>query len=296
MLAPDIVGFSIGASEIARKQRPGQFIIVRLREGGERIPLTIVDADSVTGSIDLVVQGVGKTTRELNDRCVGDAILDIAGPLGRPSKIGSSGHICCVAGGIGAAVMLPIAKAARAAGARVTVVQGARTRCLIVLEPELRAVADQYQVATDDGSCGRRGVVTDVLTEVLADDPSIERVIAAGPVAMMQAVCQTTRDRDLPTVVSLNPIMIDGTGMCGGCRVTVGGVLRFACIDGPEFDGHQVDFGELMARLTAFHDQEQVAQALAAPSPNVDCYGSKNHSADEDDDADAGSRNATVHI
>jgi ferredoxin--NADP+ reductase len=267
-LAPDIVRFSIEAPHIAKKRRPGQFVIVRLREGGERIPLTIVDADVRAGSVDVVVQGVGKTTCELNTRCVGETILDVAGPLGRPAQIDPGRHVCCVAGGIGAAVILPLAKAMREAGRRVTIIQGARTHDLVILERELRAVADRYHVTTDDGSFGHRGVVSDVLREVVANDPSIDRVVAAGPVAMMRAACQATRQARVPTLVSLNPIMLDGTGMCGGCRVTVGGVLKFACVDGPEFDGHQVDFDELSARLTAFVDQEQAANVSArVPTP-----------------------------
>jgi ferredoxin--NADP+ reductase len=264
-LAPGIVRFWIDAPRIAWKRRAGQFVIVRVHEGGERIPLTIADADPTGGSIALVVQEAGKTTRDLNKLSAGESILDIAGPLGRPTRIDPGRHVCCVAGGVGAAVVLPIAGAVHDAGGRVTVIAGARTRQLVILERELRAIADECRVLTDDGSYGSRGVVTDALEDVLAGrGPRVERVVAAGPVAMMRAVCDATRPLGVPTDVSLNPIMIDGTGMCGGCRVSVGGRVKFACVDGPEFNGHEVNFDELEARLTAFCTLEQVAAGLAA--------------------------------
>jgi ferredoxin/flavodoxin---NADP+ reductase len=262
VLAPDVVRFWIDAPQIARKRRAGQFVIIRLRDEGERIPLTIADANSMVGAIALIVQGVGKTTRELNALETGDAILDVVGPLGRPTHVEPRQNVCCVAGGIGAAVVLPIAREIRQAGGRVIVILGARTRNRVILESEFRAIAGECFVTTDDGSYGRRGLVTDLLREVVATgNPRVERVMAAGPVQMMRAVCEVTRPKGLPTIVSLNPIMIDGTGMCGGCRVSVGGRLKFACVDGPEFDGHQVNFEELGARLSAYHEQENAAAA-----------------------------------
>jgi ferredoxin--NADP+ reductase len=265
VLAPGIVRFRIEAPRIACKRQAGQFVIVRLREGGERIPLTIADADPADGVIVLVVQGVGKTTRELNGLSVGDSIRDVAGPLGRPARVEAARHVLFVAGGVGAAVVLPIARAVRDAGGRPTVIEGARTRALVILEQELSAVAASCFVVTDDGSYGRRGLVTDILDDVIGGcRPAIDRVVAAGPVPMMRAVCEKTRSLCLPTDVSLNPIMIDGTGMCGGCRVSVGGAIRFACLDGPEFNGHDVNFDELEARLTAFCALERHAAAVSA--------------------------------
>jgi ferredoxin--NADP+ reductase len=262
VLAPDVVRFWIDAPRIARKRRAGQFVIVRLGEEGERIPLTIADANPVSGAIALIVQGVGKTTSELNALEVGEAILDVVGPLGRPTRIEPRQDVCCVAGGIGAAVVLPIAREIRQAGGRVIAILGARSRDRLILESEFRTIAHQCSITTDDGSYGRRGLVTDVLSEVLTTgNPPVERVMAAGPVQMMRAVCEVTRPKGLSTIVSLNPIMIDGTGMCGGCRVSVGGRLKFACVDGPEFDGHQVNFEELAARLSAYREQENAAAA-----------------------------------
>jgi ferredoxin--NADP+ reductase len=261
-LAPDVVRFWVDAPPIARKRRPGQFVIIRLGEGGERIPLTIADADPKRGAIALVVQGVGKTTRELNAMEVGDAIQDVAGPLGLPTKIEAGQRVCCVGGGIGTAVVLPIARAVRELNGHVVSILGARTRDLIILEDEVRAVSHTCVVTTDDGSYGQKGLVTDALREAIAKAPEpFDEVVAIGPLPMMRAVCELTRPLGLRTVVSLNPIMVDGTGMCGGCRVTVGGEQKFVCVDGPEFDGHLVDFGELMARLTAYKEQEAVAAA-----------------------------------
>ena len=252
LLAPGIVRFWIEAPRIARKRRAGQFVIVRLREGGERIPLTIADADETRGAIALVVQAVGKTTRELNGLAAGDLILDVAGPLGCPACVDEGRHVVFVAGGVGAAVVLPIARAVHAAGRHVTVLQGARTGSLILLEPELRSASDAYHVTTDDGTCGVQGIVTNVLGDVIrASSPAVDRVVAAGPVPMMRAVCEVTRGIGVRTDVSLNPIMIDGTGMCGGCRVSVAGAIRFACVDGPEFDAPP---GELRRTRGAAHE------------------------------------------
>ncbi len=264
VLAPDVVRFWVDAPHVARKRRPGQFVIIRLAEGGERVPLTIAEADAARGAIALVVQGVGKTTRELNALEPGDAIRDVAGPLGRPTVIVPGQRVCCIGGGIGAAVVLPIARGVREAGGHVVTILGARTRDLVILESEARAQSERCVVTTDDGSYGNRGLVTDALAQLLAGGAVFDEVVAVGPLPMMRAVCEKTRALGIHTVVSLNPVMVDGTGMCGGCRVSVGGQQKFVCVDGPEFDGHQVDFGELMARLTAYREQELVAAARAA--------------------------------
>jgi ferredoxin/flavodoxin---NADP+ reductase len=263
-LASQIVQFWVAAPAVAARSRPGQFVIVRLHERSERIPLTIVDADPSLGAISLIVQGIGKTTMALNAMQEGDRILDIAGPLGRPMSIQPARHVCCVAGGVGAAVVLPIARAFKEAGGRITIVVGARTRDLVVLEDEFRAIADATIVATDDGSYGARGQVTAALRDVIESEPRpFDEVIAAGPVLMMKAVCALTRSAGISTRVSLNPIMVDGTGMCGGCRVTVAEEQKFACVDGPEFDGHDVDFDELAARLGAYRESERLALEYA---------------------------------
>ena len=268
-LAPDVVRFWIDAPVVARKRRPGQFVIIRLKEDGERIPLTIADADPSRGAISLIIQGVGKSTFALNAMEPGQAILDVAGPLGLPTKI-EPNRVCCIGGGIGAAVVYPIACGVKAAGGHVVVILGARTRDLIILEDDLRAVAHEMVVTTDDGSYGVHGLVTDALKNLVANGHTFDEVVAVGPLPMMRAVCDVTRPLNLRTIVSLNPIMIDGTGMCGGCRVTVGGEQKFVCVDGPEFDGLQVDFGELSARLKAYREQEAIAlkryREMTAPS------------------------------
>jgi len=269
VLAPDIVRFWVEAPHIARKRRPGQFVIVRLREGGERIPLTIADADVERGVIALIVQGVGKTTRELNALEPGEAILDVVGPLGQPTRIEPGRSVCAIGGGIGTAVAYPIARGVKAAGGSVTAIVGGRSRALVILEDEMRAVADRLVVTTDDGSYGMKGLVTDALRALLDEGLWFDEVLAIGPLPMMRAVCALTRPLGLKTTVSLNPIMVDGTGMCGGCRVTVGGRPKFVCVDGPEFDGHQVDFDELAARLAAYRDQERVALERCQAPPQV---------------------------
>ena len=262
VLAPDVVRFWVEATPVARKRRPGQFVIIRLTEDGERIPLTIADADPSRGAISLIVQGVGKSTRQLNAMEAGDTILDVAGPLGLPTRIEPGRSVCCIGGGIGTAVVYPIACGVKTAGGRVVAIIGARTRELVILEDDLRRVADQCIVTTDDGSYGTHGLVTDALKRLLESGHVFDEVVAVGPLPMMRAVCETTRPLGVKTIVSLNPIMIDGTGMCGGCRVTVGGEQKFVCVDGPEFDGHQVDFAELSARLRAYREQEAEATAF----------------------------------
>ncbi len=266
VLAPDVVRIWLDAPHVARKRRPGQFVIIRLTDGGERIPLTIAESDPSRGAIALVVQSVGKTTRELNALPPGETILDVAGPLGKPTVIERGQRVCCIGGGIGTAVVLPIARGVRDLGGHVVTILGARTRDLLILEDEARAVSERVVVTTDDGSYGQHGLVTDALGRLLAAGERFDEVVAVGPLPMMRAVCETTRAPGIRTIVSLNPVMVDGTGMCGGCRVSVGGEQKFVCVDGPEFDGHQVDFGELMARLTAYREQELVAAARAARS------------------------------
>lgn len=264
VLAPDVVRFWVDAPDIARKRRPGQFVIVRLYEGGERIPLTIAGADPGRLAISIVVQAVGKTTRALNAMLPGDFIQDVAGPLGRPTRIDRGQRVCCVGGGIGAAVVLPIAEGVRAASGYVMTILGARTRDLVILEEDARRISNACIVTTDDGSYGRKGLVTEALAEAIATaEAPFDEVVAVGPVPMMRAVCELTRPLEIKTIVSLNPIMVDGTGMCGGCRVSVGGEQKFVCVDGPEFDGHQVDFEGLTARLTAYREQERLAAQLA---------------------------------
>ena len=261
VLAPSVVRFWIDAPAVARKRRPGQFVIVRIDERGERIPLTIADADPSRGAIALVVQAVGKSTHKLNALERGAALADVAGPLGQPTHIEPGSSVCCIGGGIGTAVAYPIAAGVRALGGTVAGIVGARTRDLIILEREMRHVASPCIITTDDGSYGAHGLVTDALETLIESGYTFDEVVAVGPLPMMRAVCELTRPLGIKTIVSLNPIMIDGTGMCGGCRVSVGGEQKFVCVDGPEFDGHKVDFGELAARLRAYRDDE--AQALA---------------------------------
>jgi ferredoxin--NADP+ reductase len=247
----------VRAPRVARRQRPGQFVIVRLHDRGERIPLTIAAADARDETITLVVQGVGKTTRELNGLPAGASLRDVAGPLGRPSEIADYGCCVVVGGGVGTAIAWPVARALKAAGNRVVAIVGARTRELLLLEDEMREASDSLHVMTDDGSRGERGLVTARLAGLYAAGERPGLVLAIGPVPMMRAVAETTRPFGTRTVVSLNPIMVDGTGMCGGCRVVVGGVSRFACVDGPEFDAHAVDFELLARRNAAYRDAER---------------------------------------
>jgi ferredoxin--NADP+ reductase len=256
-LSPNVFRLVVEAPRIAQVRRPGQFVIVRMAEGSERIPLTIADADPERGTITLIVQAVGKSTEDLVALEVGDSIRDIAGPLGRPTELLGSGHAVCVGGGVGTAVVLPIAQGLRAAGVSVTSVIGGRSREWVILEDELRQAGDVV-VCTDDGSYGRPGFVTTALADVLASE-SVDAVYAVGPVPMMRAVTDVTRPLGVKTIVSLNPIMIDGTGMCGGCRVSVGGKTVYACVDGPEFDAADVDFALLADRLGTYRDFERQA-------------------------------------
>jgi ferredoxin--NADP+ reductase len=259
LLATAVKQFQIAAPEIARKRKPGQFVVLRINEEGERIPLTIADADSQAGVITLIFQEVGKSTAKLGKLKAGDAISDLIGPLGGPTHIEKFGTVVCVGGGIGIAPVYPIAKALREAGNTVLSIIGARTKDLLILEEEMAQVSNVLKVSTDDGSYGYHGFVSDVLQDVIDQGTNINLVVAIGPVPMMRVVCNVTRNKNIKTVVSLNPIMVDATGMCGSCRVTVGGRTRFVCVDGPEFDGHQVDFAELVKRQRAYLDQEKKA-------------------------------------
>jgi len=258
LLSPNVTRLVVEAPRIAQIRRPGQFVIVRLGPGAERIPLTIADSDVEAGTITLIIQSVGKSTADLVELRVGDAITDVAGPLGSPTELLEAGHAVCVGGGVGTAVILPIAQGLARMGVRVTSIIGGRSREWVILEPEL-ARCSEVVTCTDDGSYGRPGFVTQALEDVLS--AGADAVYAVGPVPMMRAVSEMTKRFGVPTTVSLNAIMVDGTGMCGGCRVTVGGETRYACVDGPEFDAHEVDFALLADRLTTYRPFEQDAMA-----------------------------------
>lgn len=256
-LSPNVTRLVVEAPRLAEIRRPGQFVIVRLGPGAERIPLTIADADPEAGTISLVIQSVGKSTADLVELQPGDEIRDIAGPLGEPTDLIEAGHAVCVGGGVGTAVILPIAQELHRRGVHVTSVIGGRSREWVILEDELRATGEVV-TCTDDGSYGRHGFVTQALADLLEAD-GVDAVYAVGPVPMMKAVSELTRPYAVPTTVSLNAIMVDGTGMCGGCRVSVGGETKYACVEGPEFDGHLVDFGMLADRLQTYRTFEQEA-------------------------------------
>lgn len=256
-LSPNVTRLVAEAPRIAQIRQAGQFVIVRAAEGSERIPLTIADADPEHGTITLIIQAVGKSTEDIVALEVGETIRDIVGPLGKPTELLEAGHAVCVGGGVGTAVVLPIAQQLQRSGVRVTSIIGGRSHEWVILEQELRACGEVI-VCTDDGSYGRHGFVTQALADVIADQP-VDAIYAVGPVPMMRAVAELSRPAGIHTVVSLNPIMIDGTGMCGGCRVGVGGKTMYACVDGPEFDAHQVDFALLADRLSPYRDFEQAA-------------------------------------
>lgn len=257
-LGEDMVRIEVYAPLVAKKAQPGQFIILRVTPRGERIPLTIADADVEKGTITLILQEVGKTTMMLGQMQVGQCLENLLGPLGHPTPIKNYGTACVVAGGLGTAEMYPIARALREAGNHVVTIVGARRKDLLILLDEMKSVSDELIITTDDGSFGRKGVVTDPLKELVAED-RVDFVITCGPVIMMKFVAEATRGKGIPTYASLNPIMVDGTGMCGSCRVSVGGKVYFACVDGPDFDAHQVDFAELMMRQKAFVKYEKCA-------------------------------------
>ncbi|MGO8985206.1 MAG: sulfide/dihydroorotate dehydrogenase-like FAD/NAD-binding protein [Terriglobales bacterium] len=256
-IAPGIKRFMIEAPRIARKQRPGQFVIIRICENGERIPLTIEKSDPERGTVNIVVQSLGKTTHLLNSLETGDSILDIVGPLGKPSEIASFGTVVTIGGGVGTAMAYPTAAAMKRAGNRVIAILGGRNKDLVILEDEMKEVSDTVFVMTDDGSYADKGLVTDKLRQLIENGTRIDLVLAVGPIPMMRAVAEMTRKEGIRTMVSLNPIMIDGTGMCGGCRVLVEGKSEFACVDGPEFDAHRVDFAVLVQRNAMYRDAEK---------------------------------------
>jgi ferredoxin/flavodoxin---NADP+ reductase len=256
MSAGTVILNEIEAPSIARKAKPGQFVILKANETGERIPLTMANTDPEKGTITVIYQVVGKSTALFKTLQVGDGYQDVIGPLGKPTHLEKVGKVACVGGGTGTAVMYPITKGLKEIGNYVIGIIGARTKDLLILEDEMRAVSDEFHVCTDDGSYGHHGFVTDVLKDVL-EKGEVKLVVAIGPVPMMKAVSRVTKEYGVSTLVSLNPIMVDGTGMCGGCRVTVGGETKFACVDGPEFDGHLVDFDELMQRLQGYREAEE---------------------------------------
>ena len=260
-LAPGIKRFVIEAPRIARKQKPGQFVILRIYEEGERIPVTIENSNAEKGTINIVVQSAGKTTTLLNSLETGDSILDVVGPLGKPSEIAKYGTVVVVGGGVGTAMAYPTAAALKRAGNRVISIVGARNKELVILESEMRQVSDALLITTDDGSYADKGFVTDKLRQLIENGTRIDLVVAVGPIVMMKAVSEMTRKENIHTVVSLNPIMIDGTGMCGGCRVLIDGKSEFACVDGPEFDGHKVDFSVLVQRNAMYREAEQKSLA-----------------------------------
>lgn len=260
-LNPTVTLMEVEAPLIARKARPGQFIILRVDEQGERIPLTIADYDRERGTVTIIFQKVGHTTQLLGELGIGEDIRDFVGPLGQPTEIPEgTKRVCVIGGGVGCAIAYPQAKALHARGVEVDVIVGFRSRDLVILEEEFRAASDRFFLMTDDGSAGEQGLVTKKLQERIEGGANYDLVIAIGPIPMMKFVCKGTEPYGIKTLVSLNPLMIDGTGMCGCCRVTVGGQVRFACVDGPDFDGHQVDFEELMARNGTYKAQEEQAR------------------------------------
>jgi ferredoxin--NADP+ reductase len=250
---------TIQAPKVAKNAQPGQFIILRIDENGERIPLTIADFDKRKGTITIIFLEVGKTTRQLGRLNIGDSILNFVGPLGMPSDIRKYGTVVCIGGGVGIAPLYPIVKAMKKKGNYVISILGARNKSLVLLEEEIKAFSDEIYITTDDGSKGHKGFVSDILQQLVDKNLSIDLVMAIGPVIMMKVVSTLTKKYGIRTLVSLNPIMVDGTGMCGGCRVSIGDQIKFACVDGPEFDGHLVDFENLMLRNNRFTSQEKEA-------------------------------------
>ncbi len=259
MAEKTVCHFKVEAPRIARKAKPGQFVVLRVNETGERIPLTMGGTDPSSGTIDLIFQVVGKSTALLRTLTVGDSIMDIIGPLGKPTHIETLGKVICVGGGTGVAVMYPITKAYKDAGNHVIAIIGSRTKDLLILEEEMRAASHDLRVTTDDGSYGHHGFVTDVLRNILDEQNDVKLICGIGPVPMMKFLCKLTKEYRVKTMVSLNPIMVDATGMCGACRVTVGGKTRFVCVDGPEFDGHEVDYDELVKRQRAYLTEEKAS-------------------------------------
>ncbi|GAB2023136.1 sulfide/dihydroorotate dehydrogenase-like FAD/NAD-binding protein [Pseudolactococcus yaeyamensis] len=262
VLNPSVKLMEIDAPHVAKKAEPGQFIIFRIDEAGERIPLTIADFEREKGTVTIIFQEVGKTTKKLGQLAEGEEILDFVGPLGVASHFDGLKKVAVIGGGLGTAIAYPQAKKLHSLGITVDTIIGFRTRDLIILEDEMAAVSDRLNVATDDGSNGHQGFVTDMLKKCLDDGADYDLVIAIGPIIMMKMVSQLTKKYDIKTIVSMNPVMVDGTGMCGGCRITVDGKVKFACVDGPDFDGHQVDFDEAMRRQTMYHSEEREETAV----------------------------------
>ena len=259
-LNPTVTEMVIQAPLVAKKAEPGQFIIFRASEDGERVPLTIADFDREKGTVTIIFQIVGASTMELNALNEGDSLVDFVGPLGTPSEVEGLKKVAVVGGGVGCAIAYPIAKKLHALGTEVHTVAGFRNKDLVILEDEFRAVSDRLVMMTDDGSYGEKGMVTNALEALIKEGNQYDEVIAIGPLIMMKFVCKLTKEYGIKTVVSMNPIMIDGTGMCGGCRLTVGGKTKFACVDGPDFDGHEVDFDEAMKRGSMYRDFEAHAR------------------------------------
>ncbi len=263
VLNPTVSLMEIEAPAVARKAEPGQFIILRVDGEGERIPLTIADFDRKAGTVTIIYQVVGATTEKLNHKQEGEFLQDFVGPLGRATETEGLKRVAVVGGGVGTAIAYPVAKKLHDVGCHVDLIVGFRSKDLVILEEEFRAASTNLIIGTDDGSYGKKALVTDLLREQIEAGAKYDRVITIGPVIMMKFVCQLTKEYDIPTVVSMNPIMIDGTGMCGGCRLSVGGETKFACVDGPEFDGHKVDFDEAMARGAMYKDFERHAYEAA---------------------------------
>jgi ferredoxin--NADP+ reductase len=263
VLSETVKLMKIKAPLVAKKAQAGQFVILRIDEKGERIPLTIADFDRKKGTITIIFMEVGKTTKQLGTLKVGDSLENFAGPLGMPSEIERYGTVVCIGGGVGIAPLYPIVKALKETGNHVVSILGARNEKLLLLEDEIESFSDEFYIATDDGSKGHKGFVSDVLQKQIDEKGKIDMVMAIGPVIMMKVVADLTKKYDIKTLVSLNPIMVDGTGMCGGCRVSVGGETKFACVDGPEFDGHKVDFENLMLRNRRFIKEEEKSCKLA---------------------------------
>ncbi|MGM9668649.1 MAG: sulfide/dihydroorotate dehydrogenase-like FAD/NAD-binding protein [Faecousia sp.] len=270
-LNPTVTQLEVEAPFIARKAKAGQFIIFRIDENGERVPLTIAGTDKEKGTVSIIFQKVGFSTIALGKLNEGDYIQDFVGPLGRPTDVEGKKRVCVVGGGVGCAIALPAARGFKEAGAEVDVIVGFRNKDLVILEEEFRAASDNLYLMTDDGSYGEKGFGTVKLQQLLESGVEYDEVLAIGPVPMMKFVCKTTEPFGVHTVVSLNPIMVDGTGMCGGCRVTVGGETKFACVDGPEFDGHKVDYAELMSRNTVYRDRE--AEVTASHTCRMETMG-----------------------
>jgi NAD(P)H-flavin reductase len=258
-LAPQINLLKLHVPLITQKAEAGQFVVLRINQEGERIPMSITDLDSKTGILTIIFQEVGKTTAHLATLKKGDFLADVVGPLGIPTHVEKFGTCICVGGGIGIAPIHFVAKALKALGNKVISIIGARSKDLLILEKEMKEISDELHISTDDGSYGHHGFVTDVLTQLLSQGQKPDFIMAIGPVIMMRAVCGVTAPHGIKTLVSLNPVMVDGTGMCGACRVTVGGKTKFACVDGPDFDGHQVDFDELIKRQAMYREQEKMA-------------------------------------